>query len=119
VACGVPPKYQRPQRGSIADEVEPRICELLQVYPRIGWTRSIRVLPARVAEDPVRSPLPAQDRRAFIARLAQRMRYCEVAHSAGVGFGMERIVLGLIGSRGLEPALCPTRACTNLGWTDD
>jgi transposase len=53
------PKYQRPQRGSIVDEVEPRIRELLQAFPRmpatviaerIGWTRSIRVLSARVAE---------------------------------------------------------------------
>jgi transposase len=41
------------------DAVEPRIRELLQAYPtipatviaeRIGWTRSIRVLSARVAE---------------------------------------------------------------------
>ena len=43
----------------IVDEVEPRIRELLQSYPRmpatviaerIEWTRSIRVLSARVAE---------------------------------------------------------------------
>jgi hypothetical protein len=54
-----PPKYQRPQGGSIVDEVEPGIRELLQAYPRmpatviaerIGWTRSIRVLSARMAE---------------------------------------------------------------------
>ena len=54
-----PPKYERPPRGSIVDEVEPRIRELLQVYPRmpatviaerIGWQRSIRVLSSRVAE---------------------------------------------------------------------
>src|ERR1700722_4656187 len=53
------PKYERRQAGSIVDEVEPRIRELLQAYPRmpatviaerIGWTRSIRVLSARVAE---------------------------------------------------------------------
>lgn len=46
-------------KGSIVDAVEPRIRELLRVYPRmpatviaerIGWTRSIRVLSARVAE---------------------------------------------------------------------
>ena len=59
LACDVPPKYERPPRGSIVDEVEPRIRELLQSYPRmpatviaerIEWTRSIRVLSARVAE---------------------------------------------------------------------
>lgn len=59
LACEAPPKYERAPRGSIVDEVEPRIRELLQAYPtmpatviaeRIGWTRSIRVLSARVAE---------------------------------------------------------------------
>lgn len=30
---------------------------------------------------------------------------CEVAHSACVGFGMERIMLGLIRSHGFEPAM--------------
>jgi hypothetical protein len=59
LASDSPPKYERLQRGSIVDEVEPRIRELLQAYPRmpatviaerIGWTRSIRVLSARVAE---------------------------------------------------------------------
>lgn len=44
--------------GSIVDEVEPRIRELLRVYPtmpapeiaqRIGWSGSIRVLSGRVA----------------------------------------------------------------------
>ena len=46
-----PPKYSRASMGSIVDEVEPRIRELLAAYPtvpptviteRIGWTRSIR-----------------------------------------------------------------------------
>jgi transposase len=59
LASDGPPKYERRPRGSIVDEVEPRIRELLQVYPqmpatviaeRIGWTRSMRVLSARVAE---------------------------------------------------------------------
>jgi hypothetical protein len=52
LASDSPPKYERLQRGSIVDEVEPQIRELLQAYPRmpatviaerIGWTRSIRV----------------------------------------------------------------------------
>ena len=52
LASDGPPKYERPPRGSVVDEVEPRIRELLQAYPRmpatviaerIGWDRSIRV----------------------------------------------------------------------------
>ena len=58
LASDVPPRYERIPAGSIVDAVEPRIRELLQVYPtmpatviaeRIGWTRSIRVLSGRVA----------------------------------------------------------------------
>jgi transposase len=54
-----PPKYERVERPSIVDEVEPRIRELLQAFPRlpatviaerIGWTRSMTVLKKRVAE---------------------------------------------------------------------
>ena len=72
-----PPKYERPPRGSIVDEVEPRIRELLQAYPRmpatviaerIGWTRSIRVLSARVAElRPVYLPPDPASRTAYAA----------------------------------------------------
>ena len=63
--------------GSIVDEVEPRIRELLQAYPRmpatviaerIGWTRSIRVLSARVAElRPVYLPPDPASRTAYAA----------------------------------------------------
>ncbi|RFU21156.1 IS21 family transposase [Geodermatophilus marinus] len=54
-----PPKYERVGQGSIVDEVEPRIRELLQAFPtmpatviaeRIGWSRSMTVLKKRVAE---------------------------------------------------------------------
>jgi transposase len=53
-----PPKYQRAPAGSVADEAEPRIRELLAVYPRmpatviaerIGWSYSIRTLSERGA----------------------------------------------------------------------
>ena len=59
LASDGPPRYQRQARGSIVDAAEPRIRELLKVYPqmpatviaeRIGWERSIRVLSGRVAE---------------------------------------------------------------------
>ena len=54
-----PPKYEREPKGSVADGFEPRIRELLMVYPtmpasvigeRIGWPYSDRTLRTRVAE---------------------------------------------------------------------
>jgi transposase len=54
-----PPKYVRAPKGSFVDAVEPRIRELLAVYPRmpatviaerIGWRRSIQALSARVVK---------------------------------------------------------------------
>lgn len=54
-----PPRYERPARGSLVDEVEPRIRELLRVAPtrpatvvaeRVGWEHSIRTLSVRVSE---------------------------------------------------------------------
>jgi transposase len=59
LAADGPPRYQRPAKGSIVDEVEPRIRELLARWPtmpatviaeRIGWTRSLTVLKVRVRE---------------------------------------------------------------------
>jgi transposase len=54
-----PPRYEREPKGSVADEFEPRIRELLKAYPtmpasviadRIGWPYSGRTLRMRVAE---------------------------------------------------------------------
>ena len=59
VRSGGPPRYERTPRGSLVDEVEPRIRELLQACPtmpatvvaeRIGWEYSIRILRDRVSE---------------------------------------------------------------------
>jgi hypothetical protein len=59
LAADGPPCYQRPAKGSIVDEVGPRIRELLARWPtmpatviaeRIGWTRSLTVLKVRVRE---------------------------------------------------------------------
>lgn len=59
LASDEPPRYERVGSGSIVDEVEPRIRELLAAWPsmpatviaeRIGWSRSIRVLSGRVAQ---------------------------------------------------------------------
>ncbi|GAA1204614.1 IS21-like element ISMbo1 family transposase [Pseudonocardia alaniniphila] len=55
----VPPRYQRPRKGSIVDVMEPQIRALLLEFPtmpsmvimeRIGWTRGRTVLFDRIAE---------------------------------------------------------------------
>jgi len=57
LAADAPPKYRRAATGSVVDQVEPRIRQLLMDTPtmpatviaeRIGWTRSITVLKDRV-----------------------------------------------------------------------
>ncbi|RAV14658.1 IS21 family transposase [Mycolicibacterium sp. GF69] len=130
-----PPKYERPPRGSIVDAVEPRIRELLQVYPRmpatviaerIGWDRSIRVLSARVAElRPVYLPPDPASRTAYVAgEIAQ----CDLWFpdvEIPVGFGQTRTatrlpVLTMISaySRWLLAMLLPSRRAEDLfaGW---
>lgn len=77
LALDAPPKYARSPKGSIVDEVEPRIRELLAAYPmmpamviveRVGWSRSIRVLSARVAQlRPVYLPPDPAGRRSCVA----------------------------------------------------
>jgi transposase len=95
-----PPKYERPHRGSIVDEVEPRIRELLQAYPRmpatviaerIGWTRSIRVLSARVAElRPVYLPPDPASRTAYAAGEIAQCDFWFPDIELPVGFGQTR-----------------------------
>ena len=59
LAADEPPKYQRPAKGSIVDEVEAQVRELLAAWPsmpatviaeRVGWSRSLTVLKDRVRE---------------------------------------------------------------------
>jgi transposase len=38
-----PPKYERPLRGSVVEEVEPRIRELLQAWPTMPATGGARI----------------------------------------------------------------------------
>jgi len=76
LASDGPPCYERAPAGSIVDEVEPRVRELLAVCPtmpatviaeRIGWSRSIRVLSARVAElRPVYLPPDPASRTSYV-----------------------------------------------------
>jgi len=54
-----PPRYERAAQGSVTDEFEPRIRELLRAFPqmpatviaeRVGWPYSVRTLSGKVAE---------------------------------------------------------------------
>jgi transposase len=82
LASDNPPKYHRAPAGSVADGFEPRIRELLRVYPsmpatviaeRIQWPYSVRALSGKVAEwRPAYLPPDPASRTAYAAgELAQ------------------------------------------------
>ena len=135
LASDEPPKYERPLKGSIVDEVEPRIRELLQGYPRmpatviaerIGWTRSIRVLSARVAElRPVYLPPDPASRTAYAAGEIAQCDFWFPDIEVPVGAGQVRTakqlpVLTMVCaySRWLLAMLLPSRQAQDLfaGW---
>jgi transposase len=127
--------YRRRPAGSIVDEVEPRIRELLKAYPtmpatviaeRIGWDRSIRVLSGRVAElRPVYLPPDPASRTAYAAGEIAQCDLWFPPISVPVGFGQIRTakqlpVLTMVCgySRWLSAVLIPTRKAEDLfaGW---
>jgi transposase len=95
-----PPRYQRPPAGSIVDAVEPQIRELLKAYPtmpatviaeRIGWTRSIRVLSARVAQlRPGYLPVDPASRTSYVAGEVAQCDFWFPDIALPVGFGQSR-----------------------------
>jgi hypothetical protein len=95
-----PPKYERVERASIVDEVEPRIRELLRAFPtmpatviaeRIGWNRSMTVLKERVAElRPVYLPPDPASRTAYVAGEIAQFDLWFPPISLPVGFGQTR-----------------------------
>ncbi|MGH3603312.1 MAG: IS21 family transposase [Pseudonocardiaceae bacterium] len=135
LAADGPPRYVRARVGSIVDEVEPRIRELLAVYPsmpatviaeRIGWSRSIRVLSGRVAElRPVYLPPDPASRTLYVAGEIAQCDFWFPDIEVPVGFGQTRTATGLpvltmvTGySRWLSGVLIPTRTAEDLfaGW---
>lgn len=59
LAADEPPRYRRPDRGSLVDAVEPRVRVLLREFPRmpatviaerIGWEHSITILKDRIRQ---------------------------------------------------------------------
>jgi transposase len=130
-----PPVYRRVARGSIVDEVEPRIRELLTAWPtmpatviaeRVGWTRSIRVLRDRVAElRPVYLPPDPASRTTYAAGEVAQCDFWFPEVQVPVGFGQTRTatrlpVLVMVSgyARWLSARLLPSRAGEDLfaGW---
>lgn len=127
-----PPSYDRTLRGSIVDEVEPRIRELLMAWPtmpatvvaeRIGWTRSIRVLSDRVAElRPVYLPPDPVSRTSYDAGEIAQYDLWFPDIELPVGFGQTRtakalpVLVMVTGyARWLAALLLPSRAAPGAG----
>jgi len=135
VASDRPPRYERPRRGSIVDAAEPRIRELLKVYPsmpatviaeRIGWDRSIRVLRDRVAElRPAYLPPDPASRTVYAAGEVAQCDLWFPPVMVPVGCGQVRrpaqlpvLTMVCAYSRWLMAVLIPTRTAADLfaGW---
>ena len=135
IASDVPPKYERTAAGSIVDEVEPRIRELLQAYPRmpatviaerIGWTRGLTVFKERVAElRPAYLPPDPASRTSYVAgEIAQCDLWFPPIHAAGrvrtdrrpAQLPVLTMITGY--SRWLSALLIPSRSAADLfaGW---
>src|SRR5207244_7658208 len=135
LASDGPPRYERPRAGSIVDQAEPRIRELLRAYPampatviaeRIGWDRSIRVLSGRVAEwRPAYLPPDPASRTAYAAGEIAQHDFWFPDVTVPVGFGQVRTarqlpVLTMVCgySRWASALLVPSRCAEDLfaGW---
>lgn len=130
-----PPRYERARSGSIVDEVEPRIRELLQAYPtmpatviaeRIGWDRSLTVLKDRVRElRPVYLPPDPASRTTYAAGEIAQCDFWFPDVEVPVGYGQTRTakqlpVLTMVCgySRWASAVLVPSRTAEDLyaGW---
>jgi transposase len=130
-----PPKYARRPVGSVVDEVEPRIRELLAVFPtmpatviaeRIGWTRGLTVLKQRVRElRPVYLPPDPASRTTYVAGEIGQHDLWFPPIELPVGFGQSRTaaqlpVLTMVTgyARWLSAVLIPSRRAEDLfaGW---
>jgi transposase len=135
LASDGPPKYQRARVGSVVDEAEPRIRELLAAYPRmpatvigerIGWSYSIRTLSERVRElRPFYVPPDPASRTTYVAGEIAQCDFWFPDVVVPVGYGQVRTatqlpVLTMVCgySRWASAVLIPTRAAEDLyaGW---
>jgi transposase len=135
LASDTPPRYARRAVGSIVDEVEPRIRELLSAFPtmpatviaeRVGWTRGSTVFSDRVRElRPVYLPPDPASRTSYPAGEIAQCDFWFPDIEVPVGCGQTRTakqlpVLTMVTgySRWLSATLIPTRASEDLfaGW---
>jgi transposase len=135
IAADGPPKYERPPAGSVVDEVEPKIRELLHAFPsmpatviaeRIGWDRSVRVLSSRVAElRPAYLPPDPSGRTVYEPGAIAQCDFWFPEVEIPVGFGQTRtakqlpVLVMVCGySRWLSALLIPSRSAEDLfaGW---
>jgi len=135
IASDGPPRYVRRPAGSIVDAAEPRIRELLKLYPhmpatviaeRIGWDRGLTVLKDRVRElRPAYLPPDPASRTAYDAGDVAQHDFWFPPITLPVGFGQRRLakqlpVLTMVCgySRWLAGVLVPSRTAEDLfaGW---
>jgi transposase len=135
IASDAPPRYERVRAGSIVDEVEPRIREVLQAFPtmpatviaeRIGWDRSMTVFRERVRElRPMYLPPDPAGRTTYVAGEIGQHDFWFPDIELPVGFGQTRTakqlpVLTMVCgySRWLSGLLIPSRNAPDLfaGW---
>lgn len=123
-----PPKYVRPARGSVVDDVEPQIRALLAQWPtmpatviaeRIGWQHSLTVLKDRVRElRPVFLPSDPASRTTYRpGELAQcDLWFPPVDVPLGHGQAGHPPVLVMVAgySRVMAALLLPSRQCPDL-----
>jgi transposase len=135
IASDGPPKYERTSAGSIVDQVEPRIRELLRAYPampatviaeRIGWERGLTVLKDRVRElRPAYLPPDPASRTAYAAGEIAQCDFWFPPIMVAVGCGQVRkpvqlpVLTMITGyARWLMAVLIPARTAEDLfaGW---
>jgi transposase len=135
LVSGGPPKYVRRPAGSVVDEAEPRIRELLAAFPtmpatviaeRIGWTRGLTVLKQRIRElRPVYLPPDPASRTLYVAGEIGQHDLWFPPIELPVGFGQTRTaaalpVLTMVTgyARWLSAVLLPSRRAEDLyaGW---
>jgi transposase len=135
LAADGPPRSQRAGPGSVVDEVEPRIRELLRAWPwmpatviaeRVGWSFSIRLVGDRVAElRLVYLPPDPASRTAYAAGRSRSATFGSPRSSCRSGSTRSRgstrlpvLVMACGCSGWLSARLLPTRAAEDLfaGW---
>lgn len=128
LASDRPPRYERPPRGSVADDFEPAIRRLLLATPRmpatviaerIGWTRSSSILRAKVAQlRPLFVPLDPASRTSYDAGELMQCDLWFPAVEIPLGYGQvgrPPVLVMVTGySRMISAVMIPSRQAADL-----